>query len=100
MKPKLILFALATASLLPALRAEESKYPPINPALLYWQAAAISPKLTDEQAGELRDTASGKKPIDPAKMEALKLGAAGRILQPPPQPPLVARPLTAAGATT
>jgi len=26
--------------------------------------------------------------------------AAGRILQPPPQPPLVARPLTAAGATT
>jgi len=81
MKPKLILFALATASLLPALRAEESKYPPINPALLYWQAAAISPKLTDEQAGELRDTASGKKPIDPAKMEALKLGAAGRILR-------------------
>ena len=39
------------------------------------------PKLTDEEAGELRDTASGKKPVDPAKLEALKLAGAERVLR-------------------
>jgi len=80
MKTILILTTLA-ALLLPALRADDTKHPPINPALLYWQAAAMLPKLSDVQAKELAEMAAGKEPTDSAKIEALSLGSASRVLR-------------------
>ncbi len=82
MKRNFLITSLAAASLLCAsLRAEESKFPPINPALLYWQAAAVAPKLSDEQATELRDVATGKKPVDLARLQALGLGSTEHLLR-------------------
>ena len=79
MKTKLILaFIPILAS---ALHAEEAKYPPINPALLYWQAAAQLPKLSDAQAEEIRDMAIGKRAIDAAKFESLGLGPTQGLLR-------------------
>ena len=67
--------------LLPGLWAEEAQTPPINPALLYWQAAAVLPKLEDKQAQELRDMASGKLPVDSAQVEKLGLAPAEDLLR-------------------
>jgi hypothetical protein len=80
MKTTLILTTLAVL-LQPALRAEDTTYPPINPALLYWQAAAMLPKLSDAQATELREIALGKQPADPAKLKALSVDSAAKILR-------------------
>ena len=81
MKLKLFFTALATVFFLSGIRAAEKEYPPVNPALLYWQAAAMLPDLTDEQATELRDTAAGKLPVDPAKAAALGSDAAIHLLR-------------------
>lgn len=80
MKITLILTTLAVL-LLPALRAEDTTYPPINPALLYWQAAAMLPKLSDAQATELREMALGKQPADPAKLKALSVDSTAKVLR-------------------
>lgn len=61
--------AITIAALLvsPTLYAEELKYPPINPALLYWQAASQLPQLSENQATHLADLAGGRKPFDASK---------------------------------
>ncbi|MEI9893518.1 MAG: hypothetical protein WDN28_06365 [Chthoniobacter sp.] len=64
MKTTLLTLAFATFTFAPGLRAEDAK--PTNPALLYWQAAAILPQLTPGQAKEVRDVAYGRKPFDAA----------------------------------
>ena len=81
MKNRALAVALTTAFLLPALWAEEPQVQPINPALLYWQAAALLPKLNDDQARELREMASGKLPVDLAKVEKLGFAPAENILR-------------------
>jgi len=81
MNIRVLVAALTTLSLLPVLWAEEPQTPPINPALLYWQAAAQLPKLNDNQAQELRDMASGKLPVDPAKVEKLGFAPAEGLLR-------------------
>jgi hypothetical protein len=43
-------------------------HPAINPALLYWQAAALLPTLNDAEAKELRDVAGGQGDFDPKEM--------------------------------
>jgi len=71
MKTTLLILALGAFALASTLRAEETTRPPINPALLYWQAAAVLPKLTDDQAKDLGAMASGKIPFDAAKAQGL-----------------------------
>ena len=72
MKSKLILsttiaiFALASCG-----SAEEVKYPSINPALTYWQSAALMPDLKGEKSGLLNDAVFGKKPLDDVKVKEL-----------------------------
>lgn len=75
--------AFAFALILPfaGLQGQEPPSSSINPALLYWQAAAMAPKLTEEQASAIRDMASGKTPVDPAKVQALGIDPAVRRLQ-------------------
>ena len=58
---------LLLAALLP-LRAEPVKYPPINPALLYWTAMAAQTPLNGAQTEELTKMANGKIPPDEAKI--------------------------------
>ena len=81
MKSRILAAALATVSLLTVLRAEDPSSPPINPALLYWQAAAQLPKLTDDQAREMRGMAEGKLPVDPEMLKRLELGSAENLLR-------------------
>jgi len=81
MKSQIFAAAFTTVLLLPVLWAEEPQNPPINPALLYWQAAAVWPKLDDNQARELRDMASGKLSVDPAKVAALGFAPAENLLR-------------------
>jgi hypothetical protein len=73
MKKTILTLTIATLLIAPQLRAEEVKYPPINPALLYWQAAAQLPQLTEDQAKELSAMASGKTPFDAARAAKLPL---------------------------
>jgi hypothetical protein len=75
MKTVLILSALAILSQ-PTLRAEETQGPPVNPAPLYWQAAALLPSLSEAQATELHEIAAGKQPVDTAKLKALEVDSA------------------------
>ena len=56
------LLALTAFTLTATLRADDAK--PINPALLYWQAAAVLPQLTPDQTKELRELAAGRSPFD------------------------------------
>ena len=72
MKTNLIAFALAVLTFSSTLCADEFTHPPINPALLYWQAAATLPKLTDNQAKDLRAMAAGITPFDAAKVKDLR----------------------------
>ena len=58
----LLTLALTALTLTPALRAEDAK--PINPALLYWQAAAELPPLTPDQTKEMHDVAAGRRTFD------------------------------------
>lgn len=62
MKTIWLILSLTIAS---TLSAEESK--PINPALLYWQAASELPQRNNDQAKELADVAAGKHAYDVAK---------------------------------
>jgi len=73
MKKTILTITIATLLLTPKLRAEDFKYPPINPALLYWQAVAQLPQLTEDQANELRAMATGKDPFDAARAAKLPL---------------------------
>lgn len=76
---KVVLIAL-TVTIASALYAEDSK--PINPALLYWQAASELPQLTDDQAKELTFVANGMSPFDAAKdKELLKSELTFRMLR-------------------
>ena len=69
---------LAIATLLPlVLLAEDAKYAPINPALLYWTAAANLPALNDQQSKEIYAVASGKLPVASAKTDISGIGLAG-----------------------
>ena len=81
MRPRLLFAALSTVLFLSGIRAAEKEYPPVNPALLYWQAAAMLPTLTDEQATELRDMAAGKLPVDPAKATVLGSDASIHLIR-------------------
>jgi hypothetical protein len=74
---------LTTASVLflSAVGAEDTTHPPINPALLYWQAAALLPRLSDAEATELREIASGKQPADPEKLKARGGDSVAEILR-------------------
>ena len=72
MKTKLTLFVtIAALTFTPCLGAETPNYPPINPALTYWQAAALLPDLKGEKADMLRDFATGKRPFDAGKAKEL-----------------------------
>jgi len=72
MKSKYIVSTtIAIFALTSCLSAEEVKYPPINPALTYWQAAALMPDLKGEKAELLNDAIFGKKPLDDAKVREL-----------------------------
>jgi hypothetical protein len=72
MKPKLILSTtIAIVTLGSCLFAEEVKYPPINPALTYWQSAALMPDLKGEKAALLHEAVFGKKPLDDPKVREL-----------------------------
>jgi len=62
MKATLIALTITIAS---TLYAEEAK--PINPALLYWQAASELPPLGNDQAKELAAVATGKQAFDATK---------------------------------
>lgn len=73
MKKTILTLTLTTLLAAPVLHAEEMKYPPINPALLYWQAAAQMPQFNEDQAKELRAMASGKDPFDAARAAKLPL---------------------------
>jgi hypothetical protein len=76
MKTKVILSTtIAIFALASCLLAEEVKYPPINPALTYWQAAAEMPELRGEKADLLRDLVSGRKPFDALKAKELLAGS-------------------------
>ncbi len=67
MKKTILTLTIATLLITPSLRAEEVQYPPINPALLYWQAASQLPQLSEAQATQLNDLAGGRKPFDASK---------------------------------
>jgi hypothetical protein len=54
---------------------------PVNPALLYWQAAACLPKLSAPQTEELRDMARGKRPVDRRKLNESGFGEIERLLR-------------------
>jgi hypothetical protein len=54
---------------------------PVNPALLYWQAAACLPKLSAPQTEELRDMARGKRPVDRRKLHESGFGEIERLLR-------------------
>jgi hypothetical protein len=72
MKSKLILTAaIAILTLSPCILAGDIKYPPINPALTYWQSAAEMPEMKGEKADLLRDMTSGKKPFDAVKSKEI-----------------------------
>jgi len=72
MKSKLILSTtIAIFALTSWVLAEEVKYPPINPALTYWQSAAVMPDLKGEKSALLNDAIYGKKPIDDVKVKEL-----------------------------
>jgi hypothetical protein len=71
MKTNLITLALAALTFSSTLRADELTHPPINPALLYWQTAALLPKLTDDRAKDLRAMATGNVPFDATKAKDL-----------------------------
>lgn len=75
MKKSILTLTIAALLLSPQLRAEDVKYPPINPALLYWQVAAQLPQLTEDQAKELGAMAMGKTPFDAARAAQLPLDA-------------------------
>jgi hypothetical protein len=64
MKTTLFRLTLAALSVTSMLRAGEPNRPPINPALLYWQAAALLPEFKPEQSTLLNDLASGHQPFD------------------------------------
>src|ERR1700722_14429803 len=72
MKSKLILSTtIAIFALSSSLIAEEIKHPPINPALTYWQSAALMPDMKGEKSDLVRDTTSGKKPFDAEKLKEI-----------------------------
>jgi hypothetical protein len=73
-------FVLVLCLSFAGLQGQEPPSSSINPALLYWQAAAMAPTLTEEQASVVRDMASGKAPVDPAKVQALGIDTAVRRL--------------------
>lgn len=82
MKIKLILSTtMAIFALTSCVIAEEVKYPPINPALIYWQSAAMMPNLKGEKSDLVRDFTTGKKPFDATKANAIlsESGAALRL---------------------
>jgi hypothetical protein len=71
MKRTILTLTIATLLITPALRAEEVKHSPINPALLYWQAASQLPQRSEDQATQLNDLAGGRQPFDAAKAKGL-----------------------------
>ncbi|EDY21197.1 hypothetical protein CfE428DRAFT_1490 [Chthoniobacter flavus Ellin428] len=80
MKIRLFALALTALTLTPIFGAEDSKT--INPALLYWQAAAKLPPLSNEQATELVEMATGQRAFDAAKgNDFLKSEATLRLLR-------------------
>lgn len=68
---KTSLLTLATLAALSSLCAEDNQRAPINPALLYWQAAAQLPNLSTEQVTDLRQIATGKKSVTAAQWKDL-----------------------------
>lgn len=71
MKKTILTLTIATLLVAPSLHGENLSHPPINPALLYWQAASELSQLSNEQADELVDMATGRKAFDPAKAKHL-----------------------------
>jgi hypothetical protein len=81
MKSKLILSTtIAIFTLASRLIADEVQYPAINPALTYWQSAALAPDLKGEKSALLNDTVSGRKPFDPANTKEI-LSSSERALK-------------------
>ena len=81
MNARLSLSILFLAGLLPSLGAQEAPRNPVNPALLYWQAIANLPRISDEQARDIRDMALGEKPYDPAKLGIVNIRNVGWLLR-------------------
>lgn len=71
MKKTILTLTIATLLFTPVLLAEEVQYRPINPALLYWQAASQLPQLSEDQATQLNDLAGGRQPFDASKAKDL-----------------------------
>jgi hypothetical protein len=82
MKGTILTVIVATLTASPCLRAEDIKQPPINPALLYWQAAALLTPLSDDESRDLRDMAYGEMAYDAAKAAKLVQDGPGlRLMQ-------------------
>src|SRR4051812_23988099 len=85
-----LLFALISSTLIPPpVRAAEALSTRVNPALLYWQAAAVLPKLSDEEAAKIRDFPRRPLPADAAVLDSLHLESTESLLRraaPPPAP--------------
>jgi hypothetical protein len=64
---------------MPAADAPSSKK--TNPALLYWQAAAVLPSLSDAQAKQLREIAEGKADFEAELIQELNFGEALKFLR-------------------
>jgi len=80
MKSKLILTTTIALSLFASgARAEQPKFPPINPALTYWQAAAVMPDLKGGKADTLRDLVTGKKAYDAAAAKEILDGSSSAL---------------------
>jgi len=80
MKSKLILTTTIALSLFASgARAEQPKFPPINPALTYWQAAAVMPDLKGGKADTLRDLVTGKKTYDAVAAKEILDGATSAL---------------------
>ena len=79
MKSSFLAIASCVSMLIPTADARSSKN--VNPALLYWQAAADLPALTDTQAKELRDVAAGKIELKAELIEGLDLEHTVGLLQ-------------------
>ena len=83
MRMQPLTFATLTFCLLSnVVRAQDaSLHRPINPALLYWQAAAQLSPTDDKQAAELSEIAAGRLPADPAKIERFHTGTAKELIR-------------------
>ena len=81
MKPFLLFALISSALIPPPVRGEDAPSTRVNPALLYWQAAAVLPKLSDDEAAKIRDMARRTVPADAAALDSLHLDSTENLLR-------------------